>query len=111
ALDHHALPTGLSGSKIADLESAYEQLNASFGEYSANTLRASTKALEGSDSDYSTFTADMANLEPQREDLAKTIRNALFDAAFNGGTISDAQATIWINQANGYISQAAALPH
>jgi hypothetical protein len=111
ALDHHALPTGLSGSKIADLESAYEQLDASFGEYSADTLRASTKALEGSDSDYSTFTADMANLEPQREDLAKTIRNALFDAAFNGGTISDAQATNWINQANGYISQAAALPH
>jgi hypothetical protein len=53
----------------------------------------------------------MASLEPQREDLAKTIRNALFDATFNGGTISDAQATTWINQANGYISQAAALPH
>jgi hypothetical protein len=111
ALTHHALPSGLSGGKIADLENAYEQLNASFGEYAADTLRASTFALKGTDSDYSTFTSDMATLEQNREALAKTIKDALFDAAFNGGTISDSQATNWINQANGYISQAAALPH
>jgi hypothetical protein len=111
ALDKHALPTGLSGGKIADLENAYEQLNASFGEYAADTLRASTFALEGSDSDYSNFTSQMSPLETDRENLAKTIKNALFDAAFNGGTISDAQATNWINQANNDISQAAGLPH
>jgi hypothetical protein len=111
ALDKHALPKGLSGAKIPDLENADEQLNASFGEYSADTLRASTFALEGSDSDYSTFTTDMGNLEPQREALAKTIRDALSNATFNGGTISDSQATDWINQANSLISQAAALPH
>ncbi|MFL5960451.1 MAG: hypothetical protein ACJ75G_09325 [Gaiellaceae bacterium] len=111
AVKPHVLPGGLAGSKIPDLENAFEQLDASFGEYSADTLRASTFALEGSDSDYSTFTSDMASLEPQREALATTIRNALNDAAFNGGAISDAQATDWINQANDLISQAAALPH
>jgi len=111
ALEKAALPKGLSGGKIADLENAYEQLNAPFGDYAKDTLAASTKALEGSDGDYSTFTSDMASLEPNREALAVTIKDALFDAAFNGGTISDAQATNWITQANGYISQAAALPH
>jgi hypothetical protein len=111
ALSHKVLPSGLSGSKIADLEAAYEQLNASFGEYSADTLRASTFALKGTDADYSNFASQMAPLETDRESLAKTIKDALFDAAFNGGTISDAQATNWINQANADISAAAALPH
>jgi hypothetical protein len=111
ALDRPVKPRGLSGSQIAALENAYEQLNAPFGAYSADTLAASTKALKGSDTDYSTFTSDMASLEPQREALAKTIRDALFDAAFNGGTISAGQASDWISQANALIGQAAALPH
>ena len=111
ALEKPALPQGLGGSKIADLENAYEQLNAPFGEYAFDTLRASTFALEGSDTDYSNFVSDLGGFEPGRENLASTIRGALFDAAFNGGTISDAQATDWINQANGYISDAAGLPH
>jgi hypothetical protein len=111
ALEKPTLPKGLSGGKIADLENAYEQLNAPFGEYAADTLAASTEALEGSDSDYSAFVSDLGGFEPGREDLAKTIRNAFSDAAFSGGTISDAQATNWINQANGYIQDAANLPH
>jgi hypothetical protein len=111
ALNKKAVPAGLGGSKIAELEQVDEQLNAPFGQYAKDTLAASTKALEGSDSDYSTFVTDLGGFEPGREDLAKTIRDALFDAAFNGGTITDAQATNWINQANGYLSDAAGLPH
>jgi hypothetical protein len=111
ALDKHALPSGLSASKVADLENADEQLNAPFGEYSADTLAASTKALEGSDTDYTNFTTPMSTLEPQREALAKTIRDALNEATFGNGTITDAQATVWITQANALIQQAAALPH
>jgi hypothetical protein len=110
-LDRAAIPSGLRGEKIAALENAYEQLNAPFGDYAAHTLAASTKALEGSAGDYSTFTSAMAGLEPQREALADTIRDALNDAAFNGGSISDSEATSWIDQANDLISQAAALPH
>jgi hypothetical protein len=111
ALKKDAVPAGLDDSKIADLEQVDEQLNAPFGQYAKDTLAASTKALEGSDSDYSTFTSDLGSFEPGRKDLAVTIRDALFDAAFNGGTITDAQATNWINQANGYLSDAAGLPH
>ena len=46
ALDKKSVPDGLDGSKIADLEHAYEQLNAPFGDFSAATLASSTKALE-----------------------------------------------------------------
>ena len=105
------LPRGLAGGKIADLENAYEQLNAPFGQYSFDTLKASTFALEGTDSNYDDFVNGLGGFEPGREALAKTIRDALSNAAFNGGTITNAQATNWINQANGYLSDAAGLPH
>jgi hypothetical protein len=111
ALKKHALPAGLGGGKIADLEQVDEQLNAPFGDYAKDTLAASTFALEGSDTDYGSFVSDLGSFEPGREQLAKTIRDALFNAAFNGGTISNSQATNWINQANGYLSDAAGLPH
>jgi hypothetical protein len=111
ALTKNAVPDGLSSSKIGDLEQVDEQLNAPFGQYAADTLKASTFALEGSDTDYSNFVSDLGAFEPGREALANTIRNALYNAAFNGGTISDSQATDWINQANGYLSDAAGLPH
>jgi len=111
ALKKDALPTGLGAGEIGDLEQADEQLNAPFGDYAKDTLAASTFALEGSDTDYSNFVSDLGGFEPGRETLAQTIRDALFNAAFNGGTITNAQATNWINQANGYISDAAGLPH
>ncbi|HEY4346961.1 MAG TPA: hypothetical protein VGM80_05180, partial [Gaiellaceae bacterium] len=114
ALDKKALPKGLSGPKIADLEAADEQLNASFGEFAMDTLKSSTKALESNDSGDATYTsieASIASLTTQRDTLAGQIRQAFNDATFNGGTITDAQATSWISQANALIAQAAALPH
>jgi hypothetical protein len=104
-------PKGLSAQKIGVLEQADEQLNAPFGDYAADTLRASTFALEGTDTDYSNFVSFLGGFEPGREALAKTIRDSLYNAAFNGGTITNAQANNWISQANGYISDAAGLPH
>ena len=111
ALEKPSIPKGLNASMIGNLEQADEQLNAPFGDYAKDTLAASTFALEGSDTDYSNFVSDLGGFEPGREALAGTIRDALYNAAFNGGTISNAQATNWINQANGYISDAAGLPH
>src|SRR5262249_2036584 len=104
ALDKHKVPGGLSAQKIGELEQADEQLNARFGEYAADTLKASTFGIEGSDTDYSNFVNDLGGFEPGREDLAKTVRDSLYNAAFNGGTISNTQANDWISQANGYIS-------
>jgi hypothetical protein len=111
ALDKPSIPKGLKASNIGDLEQADEQLNAPFGDYAKDTLAASTFALKGTDTEYSNFVSDLGGFEPGREALAQTIRDALFNAAFNGGTITNAQATNWINQANGYISDAAGLPH
>jgi hypothetical protein len=111
ALEKPAIANGLKASMIGDLEQADEQLNAPFGQYAADTLKASTFALEGSNTDYSNFVSGLGGFEPGREALAQTIRDALFNAAFNGGTITNAQATNWINQANGYLSDAAGLPH
>jgi hypothetical protein len=111
ALEHHAVPAGLSAQKVAELEQADEQLNAPFGEYAADTLKASTFGIEGSDTDYSNFVTDLGGFEPGREDLAKLIRDSLYNATFNGGTISNTQANNWISQANGYINDAAGLPH
>ena len=108
------MPDGLSGSKIGDLEQAYEQLNAPFGDFSAATLASSTKALESnapSDQTYTDIETSIQTLTTSRDTLASTIKQALFDAAFNGGTITDAQATSWISAANAIIGQAQALPH
>ncbi len=112
ALEKPSIPKGLNASMIGNLEQVDEQLNAPFGDYAKDTLAASTFALESSDdNDYSNFVSDLGGFEPGRDTLAQTIRDALFNAAFNGGTISNAQATNWINQANVYISDAAGLPH
>ena len=78
-----------------------------------DTLKASTKALESNDAGDATYTSienSIADLTTQRDALASTIRQALNDVTFNGGTITDAQATTWISQANALIAQAHALP-
>ena len=58
-----------------------------------------------------TIETSIQTLTTSRDTLASTIKQALFDAAFNGGTITDAQATSWISAANAIIGQAQALPH
>ena len=83
---------------------AYEQVNASFGNFSKYTLQASTKALESTDDTrYNSIEDSITSLTTQRDALAGQIRQALNDAAFNGGSISNAQAQSWTNQANSLI--------
>ena len=113
ALQRNALNAGLNGNAVAQLEQADEQLNAPFGHFASSTLASSTKALESSDANDATYTsieAQIASLTTQRDALASTIRQALNDAAFNGGNITNAQAQQWITQANALIAAAAALP-
>ena len=113
ALQRNALNAGLDGNAVAQLEQVDEQLNAPFGHFASSTLASSTKALESSDANDATYTSiegQIASLTTQRDALASTIRQALNDAAFNGGNITNAQAQQWITQANALISAAAALP-
>jgi hypothetical protein len=109
ALRRHATPDALQGSTVQQLGDAYEQVNASFGDFSAATLKASTKALEGSDATYTSIEDALASLTTQRDALAALIRSALNGAAFNGQPINHAQAQSWIDQANQLIAQAQAL--
>jgi hypothetical protein len=106
ALNKKALPAGLSGQSIADLEQADEQVNAPFGAFAQATLQASTKALESTDdTKYTSIEDSITNLTGQRDTLAAEIRDALNAAAY-GGTISNSQAQDWISQANSLIQQA-----
>jgi hypothetical protein len=109
ALERHSTPDALSGSIVRQLGDAYEQVNASFGDFSAATLKASTKALEGDDATYTSIEDSLASLTTQRDALAALIRSALNGAAFNGHPINHAQAQGWIDQANQLIAQVQAL--
>jgi hypothetical protein len=109
ALDKQAIPSGMSGSSIPDLENAYEQVNAPFGAFSMAVIKASTKALAGDASTYGTIESSIDALATQRNTLATSIRNAFYAAANGGGSITQSQAQSWISQANSLISQAQAL--
>jgi hypothetical protein len=115
--DHTILISHTAGGILSSLTGLYpdrqgQTVSNSYDYYpAADTLDASTFALKGSDTDYTNFTTAMSTLEPNREALATTIRDALNDATFGSGTITDAQPQTWIDQAKGYIQQAANLPH
>jgi hypothetical protein len=102
-----AAPHALKGADIKSLMDAYEQVNASFGQFAHDTLTASTKALESSDdSKYTSIEDQITSLTGQRDALVAQIRSALNAAAFNGTPISSTQANSWAAQANDLISQA-----
>ena len=89
------------------LGAAYEQLNASFGQFNMSTLTASTRAIESTnDGTYNSIENSIASLTSSRDMLASQIKAALYDAAFNGKAINEQQAKSWIAQADSLIAQA-----
>ena len=109
-LQSNAAPTALAGPHVKALMDAYEQVNASFGQFAHDTLVASTKALESTDeTKYASIEDSIASLTTQRDTLVSQIRAALNAAAFDGTPINDSQADDWTAQANSLISQASAL--
>ncbi len=91
----------------------YKQLNASFGAFDMDTLKVSTKALaSGSSVDDSTYTSlenQIATLTAQRDTLAAEIKTILDDVAFNGASLTEAQAKTLIAQAQSLLDQAHSL--
>jgi hypothetical protein len=64
----------------------YKQLNSSVGQFGANTLIASTNAVESStpnDTEFNQVNAALLGLEKARDALANRIKNELNDAAFD----------------------------
>jgi hypothetical protein len=87
----------------------YKQLNASFGQFAADTLTASTRALASDspgDATYTNIENDIASLTTQRDALADKIRAALYNAAFNNQKIDKRDAKAWLKQGNALLEQA-----
>ena len=114
-LQGYAQPLALkkSGSFVV-LAQTYKQLNASFGEFAMDTLKASTKALASNDTGDATYTSiegQIQSLTAQRDALAAQMIGLLEGAEFKGQTFSDAQAQSLIAQGEVLLNQAKALPH
>src|SRR6478736_2530238 len=90
----------------------WKQVNASFGQFSLDTLCASTGALASNtqgDATYANTENALAALGAQRDGLADQIRLALWNAEFASQKIDPKTAKGWINQGQVYLDQAAAL--
>jgi hypothetical protein len=112
-LQGYARPSALkqSGSFVA-LAQIYKQLNASFGEFAMDTLKASTKALASTDADDATYTSiegQIQSLTTQRDTLAAQMIGLLNGAEFNNQAFTDAQAQSLIAQGEALLNQAKAL--
>jgi hypothetical protein len=112
ALTGKAVPAAIKMgglSQFQALTAVYKQLNASFGSFAMDTLKASTVALASDDAGDATYTSiegQIASLTSQRDALASQIKAALDGATFNGQVISSAQAGSLISQAQSLLDQA-----
>jgi len=112
-LQGYARPLDLKkSSSFIALAQIYKQLDASFGSFAMDTLKASTRALASNDTGdatYTTIEGQIDNLTSQRNALAAQIIGLLNGAEFNSHTFSDAQAQQLIAQAQSLLDQAHAL--
>jgi len=96
-----------SGNFVA-LAQALKQINAPVGPLGLASLRASTVALESgdanSDATYASIESQLVFFRGQRDALTAQILPLLEDAEFNGTTISEAQASSLIQQAQALLS-------
>ena len=111
ALRPEAIPSALRSPFTTSLAEVYEQLNAPFGQFGADTLAASTAALESGsatdDARYTHIEARIQSLTSARDALAHRISTQLDAAAFAHRRVSpiaalveDAQAHILIGEAH-----------
>jgi hypothetical protein len=113
-LSGYAIPAAVKKNltDFTQLADAYKQLNASFGTFAMNTLKASTHALASNDSGdatYNSIEGQIQSLTSQRDALAAQIKAALDGATFNNQPLNSAQVQSWLSQAQSLQSQAAAL--
>lgn len=94
------------------LAAVYEQVNAPFGQFAMDTLKASTRGIESDDpgdATYASIEDQIGSLTTQRDALVAQIRAALNAAAFSGQPLNEQQAKSWIDQAQSLLDQAHAL--
>jgi len=113
-LDGFAIPAAVKKyGGFAKVAVAYKQLNASFGIFAMDILKASTTALaSGSstdDSNYTSVEGQIQSLTSQRDSLAAQMKAALDGATFGGQPITEQQAQSLVSQAQSLFDQAHAL--
>lgn len=94
------------------LGAVYKQLNAPFGTFAMDTLKASTRALASNDPGDATYVSiegQIESLTNQRDTLASQIKATLNDAAFNDKALNEQQAKNLITQAQALLDQAQGL--
>src|SRR5262249_18785001 len=105
-------PGATSDPEYLPLAQCYKQLNSSVGQFGTDVLVADTAALKSgstaSDKEYQKFLKSLQDLGTNRDHLASTIKQKLFDAEFNGIAISP-QGTGQINSCQGVILAASNL--
>jgi hypothetical protein len=82
----------LSAPGVTELGECYKQLNSSVGDFGAETLIASTKAVESNsagDATYQRVNAELRGLDFARDRLAEAIKGALEAAAFDDVPVHD----------------------
>ena len=84
-------PGKTGDSRFQPLAACYKQLDSSVGRFGTDVLVSDTAALRtgsaGDDSTYQLFSAQLKALGAQRDALATTIKNDLFNAEFNNTSI------------------------
>jgi len=111
ALTQAATPPALNA-QTQQLGQLYEQLNAPFGQFGSDTLKASTNAIESNirfDSAYHSIEAAIQILTGQRNALAGQIHAALQAAEFSGQPVNPGAATVWELKGATLLAQARAL--
>ncbi|GAA1986037.1 hypothetical protein [Catenulispora subtropica] len=104
-----ALPPGLHGKKVADLEAAYKQLNASVGAFGSDTLKAATAAITSNTPGDQQFTATesaLTALGAARDTLAWQIATTLDDAAYHRCGLDGDRAHDLVKKADALLKQA-----
>ncbi len=90
----------------------YKQLNSSVGQFGTDVLEADTTALESGsttdDSAYTNFSSQLSTLGSQRDALATTIKQELWNAEFNNTPLPSSAAGD-LTQCNADLASAAAL--
>jgi hypothetical protein len=110
-LETKATPQALIAHRetVQRLAAVYEQLNASFGQFSLGILDASTTALKSDDPGDATYNAiedRISALTDERDALAGDIKRQLNAAAFDGQPLDEQQAKDEIDRAGTLIDQA-----
>ncbi len=112
ALKTRALPQTLIAHRetLLRLGDAYDQVNASFGQFGLDLLTASTSAVKSTDeSRYESIEGSIESLTSQRDALAAQIKVALNAAAFDGQALNEQNAKEWIDQAQSLLDRASEL--